>query len=272
MINRFTRIALLAGCASLLAGCQIFAPNNYARNNATDKVQHRGISGNDQGRAHLRAGRTGQAIEAFNVALATGEDPAVAYNGLGVAYARLGRADLAYRFFKKATTSDPESPVYARNLAMLMDSPGFNLAAMNRGERQLQPVTTPAAKPASLARAPAPAAVPGKLHREAGNQFSLVTFSPESQRPAADADCRAGKAAKAACKQATMPKMGRGNAAPTVLGMAQASAVAPAAVAAAPEPETKQRAPQRKVIDLPASTDGTAGKSPASRPAGKTAT
>jgi hypothetical protein len=272
MINRYTRIALLAGCASLLAGCQIFAPNSYARNNATEKVQHRGISGNDQGRAHLRAGRTGQAIEAFNVALATGEDPAVAYNGLGVAYARLGRADLAYRFFKKATTSDPESPVYARNLAMLMDSPGFNLAAMNRGERQLQSVTPPAAKPASLAQAPAPAAVPGKLHREGGNQFSLVTFSPESHRPAADADCQAGKTLKAACKQAVMPKMVRGNAAPAVLGMAQTSAVAPAAAATAPEPETKQRTPQRKVIDIPATPESAVGKGSPARPISKITT
>lgn len=228
---------LLTFGAIALSGCQVLAPHQSAdaASGKGGKTDLRTLSGLDQGRAHLRAQNWGRAIEAFNVALATGEDPAASYNGLGVAYARIGRPDLAYRFFKKASISNPDNPVYSRNLVLLMDSPDFNLAAINRGERQL----APAAQPAPVA-APRQAAVlppePGKLHRDGKGQFSLVT------RPM---DAPGGKGLRSA---GPLPRVASRNPAPKPL-TAKVSAADPAAAAKTPA-EAEPRKPQRKTVSL----------------------
>lgn len=262
MKRTIAKLALLTGATVALGGCQIFAPNQLAstkaeRGKAVRTADARGVSGLDQGRAHLRGQRWGQAIEAFNVALMTGEDPAAAYNGLGVAYARLGREDLAYRFFKKASMSDPENPVYSRNLALLMDSPGFDLAAMNRGERQLAPKAAPV--PAPVARQAATLPTPGKLHREAKGQFSLVTVGGDD-RALASGCAKTGKTGKAACAPAAMPKVAV-RAAPARPKAEPADTAKPVAEAA-PAPAAAQPAkPQRKTIDLPVARSGTGAAS-----------
>jgi tetratricopeptide (TPR) repeat protein len=85
------------------------------------------------GRALLADGQPGQAIESFQRALTSGEPQAAALNGLGVAYVRLGRDDLAERFFREAMAADPANTRYADNLTLLMRSPSFaarNAAAL----------------------------------------------------------------------------------------------------------------------------------------------
>src|SRR3546814_7754482 len=49
-----------------------------------------------------------------------------AYNGLGVAYARLGRADLAERYFKMALSMEGTNPRFAANLERFYNSPLAN--------------------------------------------------------------------------------------------------------------------------------------------------
>jgi Flp pilus assembly protein TadD len=87
----------------------------------------------EAGRALLADGQPGQAIESFQRALTSGEPQAAALNGLGVAYARLGRDDLAERFFREAMAADPANARYADNLTLLMRLPSFaarNAAAL----------------------------------------------------------------------------------------------------------------------------------------------
>ncbi|GGB86156.1 hypothetical protein GCM10011494_00550 [Novosphingobium endophyticum] len=74
------------------------------------------------GRAHLAAGRTGQAIEEFQRALAAGGEIGAAANGMGVAYARLGQFEQAHRFFAQAMAVEPENTKYQGNMTRLMRS------------------------------------------------------------------------------------------------------------------------------------------------------
>lgn len=174
LILRASAIAMLVS----LGGCQFFGKLNQAHSGSSNaqqaSTQRAMPSSLAEGREHLRANRNGLAIDSFNLALVRGEDPAAAFNGLGVAYARVGRNDLAYRFFKKANASDPENPVYASNLIRLVDSPAFALNQIDRAG--------PAAPPARVIERPvnasAAAAAPrqtGKLYREGRGQISLVT-------------------------------------------------------------------------------------------------
>jgi len=147
---------MIAGSAMALAGCQSFLGDA--------SLGHRDGGGNraalaranltpatDEGRLHLDAGRTGLAIEAFQVALATGEPHAPALNGMGVAYARLGRGDTAKRFFEAAIALDPSDQRYAANLNRMMGSPEL---AAQRHDSQVARQDTAAASPAK----PIPAA------------------------------------------------------------------------------------------------------------------
>lgn len=131
------------------------------------------------GRQQLDAGRDGQAIETFQVAYANGEPNAPIFNGLGVAFSRLGRYDLAQQYFTRAITIAPDDQRFQANLARLMRSPAFAL----RHEGDMVAATTAPATSAPVARTEAQRtdaapAKPGRLHREGRNQFSIQTVAP----------------------------------------------------------------------------------------------
>lgn len=169
-MRRIARVLLAASCVALLGGCQIMGPRKVARAEPVAGAEAAPAGAvvavwTAAGRTHLQAQRNGLAIEAFNRAIAQGEPAAPALNGLGVAYSRIGRADVAYRFFSQAVRAEPENPVFARNLVRLTNSPDFTLARMQ------------AALPRAAARPAAAPAVrePGRLYREGNRQFTLVT-------------------------------------------------------------------------------------------------
>ena len=234
LILRATAIVMVIS----LGGCQFLGKLNLARSGSQEeqqaKAQRAMPSSLAEGRKHLRTNRNGLAIDAFNLALVRGEDPAAAYNGLGVAYARVGRNDLAYRFFKKANASDPDNPVYASNLIRLVDSPAFALNQIDRA---------PAAPPArveerTVAASAAAAAprVPGKLYREGRGQISLTT-RPDPVTTAPD------RRDAAMAKVAVRPAVLRSPAVP-------AAAAEEAASAQAAEPATAPASGKRKVIEF----------------------
>ncbi len=72
-----------------------------------------------RGRAQLDAGLNALAIEAFRAEIRTNPDAADAFNGLAVAYGRIGRDDLAQRYFETALAKDPENGKAQANLARL---------------------------------------------------------------------------------------------------------------------------------------------------------
>lgn len=180
---RLAATTLLGTMALALAGCSSSA--NHAR--FTPRVtgvehQESALSQTDQGRVHLYANRTGLALEAFRNALANGEAPAPAYNGLGVAYARLGRPDLAETYFSRAMASDPANPHFAENFARLMRSPAY-LAMVSA---RTAPPPSALASPVRSAEAAA-TAKPAPMERVSRGEVRIVTnaASSGSRAPAA---------------------------------------------------------------------------------------
>ena len=125
--------ALLA--ATLLSGCQSIFGHHA-------KLEVRPVGGEEnpaaalialeEGRQHLRAGNLGLAIVALHKAAASPDAAAEAANGLGVAYAMLGRGDLAERYFQQAIERDPAEPKFAANLARYYRSREAALAKLTQ--------------------------------------------------------------------------------------------------------------------------------------------
>lgn len=119
-------VAIMLGIMALvLTGCN--SPGDRARFSPRVRLpeQPSALSLTEQGRGHLAAQRTGLAVESFRDALARGEAAAPAYNGLAIAYARLGRPDLAETYFRRAIRSDPMNLHFTENLSRLMHSPAY---------------------------------------------------------------------------------------------------------------------------------------------------
>ena len=127
----------------------------------------------EAGRTHLAHGRVTAAIDAFRQARVHRDYAADAANGLAVAYARIGRDDLAERYFREAISLAPENEKFARNLARLegrvtVDAPVF-------AEAQDAPIET------------APAEMPAMPEAVSGMGFAAAFEPFTPTRPGAEA-------------------------------------------------------------------------------------
>lgn len=181
------RTLMIAALCIPLGACNSFLGIHFARHTpkavpVRTAVTVAEATSTESGRQHLAADRTGLAIEAFQRALATGEPRAPAINGMGVAYARLGRYDLAKRYFEQAMATDPADQRYAANLARLMRSP--TLAMRRDGDiadeaaRQAMPVP----QVESPARSAVAAPQPGRLQRISRGEVH-ITAAPAQGIP-----------------------------------------------------------------------------------------
>ncbi|MBU6164682.1 MAG: tetratricopeptide repeat protein [Alphaproteobacteria bacterium] len=221
----------------------------------------------DEGRALLAAANPVQAIAAFNAALA--QDPAnlAALNGLGIAYDRLGRADLARQMFERALSLAPDAFDIAYNLGWSLLQAGQERAAIAplqqamagsdpraaaAARRALALVAARLASPA----APPPAVAPAGLARidlVASGEAVLVLAEPP--RPAATPAPRLAAAVAAvetelAARLGSAAALTRPPEAPAPL-----AAALPAALPAAdtPSPPPSRPAPPRPApLPLPA--------------------
>lgn len=242
VLNTLAVIGLVALGGCKFIGSLHLSGNSHRIEAAGELAQSSYGPNTQQGRDYLRYNLNGLAIDSFNRAMASGEDPAAAYNGLGVAYARLGRTDLAYRFFRKATMSDPANPTYAHNLTSLIDSPEFTLNLLSR--TPLPEAVRSEPKPeAGFAQAePRAPPVPGRLYRDNNRQFSLITVAASqdasqsgAQSAAAD-PCQQRKVvrAKLRCGQVVLPKVASRNIRAPEVALSAPVAAPVAAVAAQP--------------------------------------
>lgn len=182
MHKRYAKTIALIALTVPLGACNSFLGIHFARHarNPDPAVAEAARApATEAGRKQLTDGQTALAIESFQQALASGEPVAPAVNGLGVAYARLGRFELALQYFKQAMAADPLDPRYEANAARLMQSPTF---AMRR-EADLAAAQLKAEQAAVVpATAQAASAVPavGKLQRVSRGEVRIVTAAPEA--------------------------------------------------------------------------------------------
>ena len=115
-----TKLALV-GCATfIVAGCatqQNVTPQYRLSTSSVKSVE--GASMLQRGRAQLDAGLDALAIESFRADIRFNPDQLDAYNGLAVAYGRMGRNDLAQRYFEIALAKDPMNAKVQSNIAKL---------------------------------------------------------------------------------------------------------------------------------------------------------
>ncbi|NNC52628.1 MAG: hypothetical protein HKO08_06270 [Erythrobacter sp.] len=116
-----TTLALVALAVSL-GGCQSIVDAFGFSGKSSASTYQLGQSDLDEGREHLRAGRLGNAIAPLHRAALNPQTSGDALNALGVTYAKLGRADLAERYFVAAVKTDRQNERYAANLARFYSS------------------------------------------------------------------------------------------------------------------------------------------------------
>lgn len=123
MLRVGSTLAVLSG-GLLMAGCQSTAAK-YAKLNSGIRVaeaSHATLRAEQQiasGREALSSRNYAAAIAAFREASVEESFRPAALNGLGVAYAGIGREDLAEHFFRGAISLDPSNRKYDENLSRL---------------------------------------------------------------------------------------------------------------------------------------------------------
>jgi tetratricopeptide (TPR) repeat protein len=185
-ILAITLAAGLCGCQSLFSGSAV-GPLSAQADSAPVDMSEYFAQRIEAGKDHLRNNRPTQAIAAFRQASYDPATYADAYNGMGVAYAQIGRADLAKRFFGMALAAAPEDERFARNLARVDGQ-----TAMDRIQPALAADSTADAVLAAEQAVPRPVQVspPTPLVRVSDREVHIVV------RTAANAEVRVVSAAR----------------------------------------------------------------------------
>lgn len=131
--------AILTGCGSPLSRIRLTGA-------ATQELTAAPINSDlAAGKRALADGQYGAAVAALRLARLDPGCAAEATNGLGVAYAQLGRDDLAERYFRQAAAMDPLDRRFTANLARFEQARAVQLAA--------RPAPPPVAAPAQQLKA-----------------------------------------------------------------------------------------------------------------------
>jgi tetratricopeptide (TPR) repeat protein len=123
-MNVSVRLTCVVAAAISLGGCQSFPLTSWMFKKDRPTVEEHRLAGNtagalEEGGAFLREGNLSAAVASYRIALLDRATRADASNGLGVAYAKLGRDDLAARYFMGAIDAEPDNPKYVANLLRL---------------------------------------------------------------------------------------------------------------------------------------------------------
>lgn len=119
-------IAGTAAAIALLSGCSAFQPQARLEIRSVETAQRNSDASDPlaEGRSLLALGQNANAISVFRAALRENPNSGDAFNGLAIAYDRIGRQDLAQRYFELAVSAAPENMRYRGNLARLFERTG----------------------------------------------------------------------------------------------------------------------------------------------------
>jgi tetratricopeptide (TPR) repeat protein len=204
MMKAPVRTICLVTAAVSLGGCQSFPLTSWMfKKDRPASEAGPALAGNtagalEEGTAFLRAGELSAAVASFRIAQLDRATRADASNGLGVAYAKLGRLDLAERYFQAAILSDPDNTRYAANLLRLQQQ--VMLARRSGAGEDLAAV---GAAPEPQARPASEALLAGTVDRVSRGEVRVSTRPELGNAPAmmvAYADAPADSAAPASAE------------------------------------------------------------------------
>lgn len=157
----YLRMAPLA--ALLVGGCGDLTQIRGVMELDGEAVDAAGLSPHARGTHELAKGRYGLAVTAFNTALAAEPGSVATLNGLAATYDRMGRFDLADRYYARALDVAPDDPQTLNNAGYsryLRGDPAAAVALLRRAARQdaASPVIVANLAVANKARATADAA------------------------------------------------------------------------------------------------------------------
>jgi Flp pilus assembly protein TadD len=178
------KLLTVIGAAAMLGGCQSFPLTSWMFKDKRPATQQASLAGNtagalEEGRAHLRDGNIAAAVASFRIALLDPSSRADASNGLAVAYATLGRPDIAERYFRAAIAAEPDNPKFVANLLRLQQQV---MLADRRAASEA--VTFADSTGKDEMKAPARAATTGAVERISRNEVLVRSTSAASPRPA----------------------------------------------------------------------------------------
>lgn len=224
------RTASCIAAALALGGCQSFISSlGFGLKDSAKTERRAEIFGGDElekGKLALKQGNITIAIQQFRLAALNEQYAADAFNGLGIAYAQLGRADLAARYFRTAVELGTDNPKYAANLARFYQSPlGNSHAAVAMRAREAEAILAQAEQAAAaqgLTGVPADANVAAnsavtvmqphaEVTRTSPRELHIATAQATAQPvPAAEAPVQA-VAARGGTAQSRITLVGRAN-------------------------------------------------------------
>jgi len=123
------KLAVLLAAGISTSGCTAIFGHKQAKADAGQEVDVAAIYSEyaseqlELGRSLMRAGAYSSAIEPLRKASRDRGSAPAALNAMGVAYAKIGRNEVAGRFFRQALLLDPENKAFAGNLLRLKSSP-----------------------------------------------------------------------------------------------------------------------------------------------------
>lgn len=183
-MKKTTMALMLVSGSMMLGGCQQFH-SLFAGSPARAETASVDMSGYfearlEAGRNHLMRNRPAQAVTAFRQASYNAGTAASAYNGMAIAYAQIGRDDLARQYFMAAMQADPGDERYVRNLARLDGG-----LPSDEQEGALAQVDANANEPVPEAAVPSPSGVdpvaaPTPLRRVSDREVTIDTRAENS--------------------------------------------------------------------------------------------
>ena len=182
-MNKLSMTIVLVTGSTLLGGCQQVSSMFAARPASVGDPALAVSSYFDEriatGKRELQEHRPAQAVVSFRQASYNTATAPEAYNGMAIAYAQMGRQDLARRFFTAAMAADPSDTRFARNLARLdgdmpSSAPERALAQAELPAVAEVPVPAAASQPAPTAATPSAIQSPGLL-RASSREVTIST-------------------------------------------------------------------------------------------------
>jgi|GEM_PF-1466696 len=151
-MKSISKIGLLAATGVLLSGCSLFTGDRHASFGSTPEAELATAETVadiqlEVGRENLADGNLAAAARYLRGARSHPKTRAAATNALGVVYIRLGRLDVAQRYFSEAVELEPDNARFVTNLARIERDVSF-------ARLRAEDVASPSEAPSALAVAP----------------------------------------------------------------------------------------------------------------------